>query len=140
VSTALDVADLVDHHYNLEVSSPGLERPLSKAEHYHRFAGLKAKVRLEQALDAYPGRKAFRGEILGERDGAVLLREDDLGSIELPLARIARASLVYEPAPKVKPGKQKQNKQKQKGAAPGAAATHDEDKPQNSRGASEQER
>lgn len=140
VSTALDVADLVDHHYNLEVSSPGLERPLAKAEHYRRFAGLRAKVRLEQALDAHPGRKAFKGEILGERDGKALLRDDDVGEVALPIGQIQRASLVYEPAPKVKPGKQ--SKQKAKGAAPNAAATREEhaDKPRKLRGDSEHER
>ncbi len=102
-------------------------------------------MRLEQALDSHPNRKAYKGEILGERDGVVLLKDEDVGKVDLPLSRIARASLVYEPAPKVKPGKAKSGKQKpeskQKGAAPSAAATRDdEDKPRKSRGDSEQER
>lgn len=144
VSTAMDVAELVDHAYNLEVSSPGLERPLAKAEHYRRFVGLRAKMRLEQALDAHPGRKAYKGEIVAERDGVVSLRDDEVGQVELPLSRVQRASLVFEPAPKVKPGKQKKTEKsdKKKGAAPSAAATRDaqEDKPRRSRGDSEQER
>ena len=161
VSTALDVADLVDHAYNLEVSSPGLERPLGKAEHYRRFVGLRAKLRLDVALEAHPGRKAYKGEILGERDGIVSVRDDDVGAVELPLEHVQRASLVYEPAPKVKPGKQKKpardvrdpaghharddvrsKNSKKKGAAPGAAALGDAqaDQPRKARGDSEQER
>lgn len=134
VSTALDVAELIDHAYHLEVSSPGLERPLAKEEHWRRFTGLRAKVRLEQPIEGHPGRKAFRGEILGERDGLARLRDDDVGEVSFPLSRIARASLVYEPAPKIKPGKSKK-----KVAAEGSASTG-EDKPRRVRGDSEQKR
>jgi ribosome maturation factor RimP len=132
VSMALDVADIIDHHYNLEVSSPGLERPLTKPEHYRRFAGLRAKVRLESALN---DRKVFRGEIVGGDESSACIADDEIGEISIPLDRIQRAALVYEPAPKVKPGK---GKAKGKGKGPGGDAgkvsTRD------SRDGSEQER
>ncbi len=110
LSTALDVADLVPHAYQLEVSSPGLERPLTKAQDYRRFVGLRAKLRLHDPIDlpAHGApRRAFRGEILSvpERGESFVLRDDEVGEIELPLARIAKSHLVYEPPPKVKPGK-----------------------------------
>lgn len=104
VSMALDVADIIDHHYNLEVSSPGLERPLTKPEHYRRFVGLRAKFRLESAMD---GRKVFRGELLSADETSATLRDDEVGEATIPYERIARAALVYEPAPKMKPGKAK---------------------------------
>lgn len=110
LSTALDVADLVAHHYQLEVSSPGLERPLTKAQDYRRFTGLRAKLRLHDPIDlpAHGApRRAFRGEILSvtEPGDAFVLRDDEVGEIELPLARVAKSHLVYDPPPKVKPGK-----------------------------------
>lgn len=116
LGTALEVDELISHAYHLEVSSPGLERPLVKAADYVRFVGLRAKVQLGVPLDAIPIRKVFRGEILGtssaEGDVLVQLREDDLGEVALPLARIAKANLLadaYRPSPKPgKPGKKGQ--------------------------------
>jgi ribosome maturation factor RimP len=115
VSMALDVADFISHAYNLEVSSPGLERPLTKAQHYRRFVGLRAKVRLERALESHPGRKVFRGEILAGDDASAKIQDDEIGEVNIPLDRIQRAALVYEPAPKVKPGKGKKPGAKAKG-------------------------
>lgn len=125
VSMALDVADIIDHHYNLEVSSPGLERPLTKPQHFRRFAGLRAKVRMEQPVNA---RRVFRGELLGtdERDdAAVRLRDDEVGEVTIPFDSIQRASLVYEPAPKVKPGKGKSSKGRGKGTQVNARDSRD---------------
>jgi ribosome maturation factor RimP len=121
VSTALDVADLLQHAYHLEVSSPGLERPLTRAEHWRRFVGLRAKVRLERPLDGHGDRKAFKGEILAEQAGIVAFRDDELGELAIPLDRVARAHLVYEPAPKLKPGR--------KPAARGSRAAAPHEKP-----------
>lgn len=115
VSTALDVADLINHAYNLEVSSPGLERPLTKPQHYRRFAGLRAKVRLERAIETHPARKVFRGEILGGDEKVARLQDDEVGEVAIPFDHIQRAALVYEPAPKIKPGKGKKPGAKAKG-------------------------
>ena len=137
---ALEVAELIDHAYNLEVSSPGLERPLVKPADYARFLGMRAKVQLSKAIDAHPNRKVYRGEILAMREtgsGATLgaspeiaFREDDVGEVTLPFDRIAKANLVvdeYKPAPRPgkgagKPGK---HKTKHRGAPRGREATGD---------------
>jgi ribosome maturation factor RimP len=108
LGTALDVGEIIQHAYHLEVSSPGLERPLTKAEDWARFVGLRAKLQLQEPIDAHPGRRAFRGEIVAllEAPKRVHLREDDLGDIELPIDRIARAHLLIEShKPQPKPGK-----------------------------------
>lgn len=90
VSALLDVADPVPQSYVLEVSSPGIDRPLFRREDYERFAGFEAKLELQQPLD---GRRRFRGRLLGLEDDAVKL---SLGTetVRLPLAGIARAKLV----------------------------------------------
>ncbi len=121
LGTVLEVDELIPHAYNLEVSSPGLERPLVKPADYRRFVGLRAKLQLGTPLDEIPIRKVFRGEIVRIDDADVVhLREDDLGEVALPLARIAKANLLadaYRPSPKPgKPGK--------KGQKPKSSATH----------------
>jgi ribosome maturation factor RimP len=130
VSMALDVAEIIDHHYNLEVSSPGLERPLTKPQHYRRFVGLRAKVRLSEAMD---NRKVFRGEILSADETSAKLLDEEIGEVTIPYDRIQRAALVYEPAPKAKPGK---GKAKNKGVGKGKGQVTSRD----SRDGSEQER
>jgi ribosome maturation factor RimP len=90
VSALLDVADPIASSYMLEVSSPGIDRPLVRREDYQRFAGYEAKIELTKPLD---GRRRFRGRLLGlEGDAAKL----DMGaqSVLLPLAEITRAKLV----------------------------------------------
>jgi ribosome maturation factor RimP len=90
VSALLDVADPIAGAYMLEVSSPGIDRPLTRPEDYDRFAGFEAKVELGRSLD---GRKRFRGRILGRADDHVRLI-DDAREVRLPLADIAKAKLV----------------------------------------------
>lgn len=92
VSALLDVADPVPGHYTLEVSSPGLDRPLFEADHFVRFTGRQARVQLGMALD---GRRRFAGEILGLRDGELLLRCEGI-DVSIPLERIEKARLVPE--------------------------------------------
>ncbi|HXP75422.1 MAG TPA: ribosome maturation factor RimP [Stellaceae bacterium] len=90
VSALLDVADPIEHAYVLEVSSPGIDRPLVRREDYERFRGYEAKLELAAPLD---GRRRFRGRLLGVDADRVRL---NLGAevVELPLARILRAKLV----------------------------------------------
>ena len=90
VSALLDVADPIAGAYMLEVSSPGLDRPLTRPEDYDRFAGLEAKIELEQPLD---GRKRFRGRLLGRAGDNVRLR-GETGEVTLPFGDIAKAKLV----------------------------------------------
>ncbi len=88
-SDVLDVHDPVPGSYNLEVSSPGINRPLVRPEDYERFAGQKVLVRTRLAVE---GRKKFRGLLRGIRDGHVLL-ETSTEEFALPLDGIAKARL-----------------------------------------------
>ena len=90
VSALLDVADPIEHAYVLEVSSPGIDRPLIRREDYERFQGFEAKVELAAPIE---GRRRFRGRLLGVEADRVRL---NLGAevVELPLAHIQRAKLV----------------------------------------------
>jgi len=90
VSALLDIADPIAGAYMLEVSSPGLDRPLTRPEDYDRFAGCEAKIELVEPQD---GRKRFRGRILGRDDAAVRLH-GEAGEVRLPLAAIGKARLV----------------------------------------------
>lgn len=90
LSATLDVEDPIRGAYTLEVSSPGIDRPLVRAADYERFAGFLARVETRAPVD---GRKRFTGIVLGSDGELVRLRVDD-NEIELPLAGIARAKLV----------------------------------------------
>jgi ribosome maturation factor RimP len=90
VSALLDVADPIAGAYTLEVSSPGIDRPLVKREDYERFAGFEAKLELAELRD---GRRRFRGRIHGLEGDEVRLDVDG-ESVLLPLAAITRARLV----------------------------------------------
>ncbi len=92
VSVLLDVHDVVPHAYHLEVSSPGLDRPLRTEAHFRSFVGRRAKVKLHQGLD---GRRNFTGIIVKVDPGRVTLDVD--GSEQaLPLADLDKANLVPE--------------------------------------------
>ena len=75
VAALLDVEDPIPGHYNLEVSSPGLDRPLFTLEQFQRFSGETARVTLFAPQD---GRRKFKGRILGADDGKVKLDQDVL--------------------------------------------------------------
>jgi ribosome maturation factor RimP len=95
LSTVLDVEDPVPHAYSLEVSSPGLDRPLRTAAHFQRYAGDTAKVALAEPLE---GRKNFKGVVKGvEPPGPDATRwclEVDGTEFRLPIQSIASARLV----------------------------------------------
>jgi ribosome maturation factor RimP len=90
VSAALDVADKIPYAYQLEVSSPGLDRPLRRERDFARFVGESARVRLEVGVE---GRRNFSGTIRGAKDGRVEIACDGR-SYELPIDDIVRANLV----------------------------------------------
>ncbi|HZB91883.1 MAG TPA: ribosome maturation factor RimP [Stellaceae bacterium] len=94
VSALLDVADPIAGAYTLEVSSPGIDRPLVRREDFTRFAGFEAKIEL---TEAHGGRRRFRGKLLGVEGDAVRLLVDD-APVALPLATVARAKLVLTDA------------------------------------------
>jgi ribosome maturation factor RimP len=89
VSAALDVEDPIPGAYTLEVSSPGIERPLFEPEHFARFAGEPVHVRLEAPLE---GRRNLKGLLRGFSDGAVLVEEDGR-QWRVPYESVARAHL-----------------------------------------------
>jgi ribosome maturation factor RimP len=91
VEGVLDVEDPIPQNYRLEVSSPGLDRPLVKPAHYERFAGQVAKVQLTGPKG---GRRKFQGVLKGLKDGRVVLDTPDAGAVELELDQIERARLV----------------------------------------------
>jgi ribosome maturation factor RimP len=90
VSALLDVEDPLPGHYNLEVSSPGLDRKLTKVEHFHRFAGETLKVSMRFPIE---GRKRFRGPLVASDDESIVV-EVDGESHSLPIATIDTARLV----------------------------------------------
>lgn len=93
ISPALDVDDPIGRAYHLEVSSPGLDRPLVRADDFARWAGNEAKIETAIPID---GRRRFRGIMLGVDDGKLAIRLADLGSatVHLPLSEISDARLV----------------------------------------------
>lgn len=94
LSALLDVADPIAGSYMLEISSPGIDRPLVRAEDYDRFAGFEARIELNEPL---AGRRRFRGRLLGTSAGDVRLLIE-AGEIRLPLTAIGRAKLVLSDA------------------------------------------
>jgi ribosome maturation factor RimP len=90
VSALLDVADPIPVAYALEVSSPGIDRPLIDRDDFVRYAGYEAKVEMSNLID---GRKRFRGRLLGADEGAVRIALEDR-EVALPLAEVVRAKLV----------------------------------------------
>lgn len=92
LSAALDVADVIPHSYRLEVSSPGIDRPLRRARDFERFAGQRVKIR---TTDAVEGRRNFSGVLRGAGgDEGVVEIEVDGRLWRLPVDAIARANLV----------------------------------------------
>lgn len=96
ISAILDVEDPISGEYNLEVSSPGIDRPLTRPKDFERWAGFEAKLELSEAID---GRKRFRGNLQGFEDGEVLIEhqvegQSDVQIIGLDFASIAEAKLV----------------------------------------------
>ncbi len=77
-------------HYSLEVSSPGQDRPLTKPQHYTRFLGRHARLRLREAKD---GHKSLTGELVGASEQDVTIAADD-GIVTIPYDQIARSNLV----------------------------------------------
>ena len=100
LSPVLDVADPIDRAYRLEISSPGIDRPLVRLSDFERYAGHVVKIETEVPVN---GRKRFRGLLLGTEGEAARLRRDDAEAGEeadvlLPIADMAEARLVLTDA------------------------------------------
>jgi ribosome maturation factor RimP len=93
LSVALDVEDPIDTAYTLEVSTPGLDRPLHDEKDYRRFAGRLARITTRRALQ---GRRRFSGRLAGVEEGVVLLDEPSGEQTRLPLAEIEKGRLEVE--------------------------------------------
>lgn len=93
LSAVLDVEDAVPGHYSLEVSSPGLNRPLKKEADFRRFVGKKAKIRTRHPVGE--SRRNFSGTLVGVAEGKVKI---DVGDqvCEVPVDDVEKANLVYE--------------------------------------------
>lgn len=101
---SLDLCERVTHQlpevrerYALEVSSPGIERPLSKPQHFRRFLGRHARVRTRDAHEAPSGerQRSFTGELVGASDDEVTIAADG-GVVTIPYAEIHRSNLIEE--------------------------------------------
>jgi ribosome maturation factor RimP len=90
VSALLDVEDPISSAYTLEVSSPGIDRPLTRAKDFDRFAGFEARIETRLPID---GRKRFRGILRGVQDGKVVVESPE-GTFGLPLDEVQRAKLI----------------------------------------------
>ena len=97
ISAVLDVADPISGTYSLEVSSPGVDRPLVRREDFARFAGFEAKL---ECLEPVEGRRRFRGVVRGldERGDAVLVEQEAEGLVRIPYASVKKAKLTLSEA------------------------------------------
>ena len=100
LSPVLDVADPIDRAYRLEVSSPGMDRPLVRRSDFDRHAGHQVKVEMAASIE---GRRRFRGTLLGAEGEAARIRRDDAAPGEatevlLPIEDMAEAKLVLTDA------------------------------------------
>jgi len=98
LSLILDVEDAITCRYTLEVSSPGLDRPLKKQADYDRFAGRLVKIRTYQPFldDSGNKRKTFLGKLEGLVDGIVKMTLTEGQSASIPIERVAKANLEFE--------------------------------------------
>lgn len=95
VGAVLDVEDPIHSNWTLEVSSPGIDRPLTRVKDWNRFAGHEARLEMDVPVD---GRKRFVGVILGADPTTARLRLEDGMEVHLPLDQMRRARLVLTDA------------------------------------------
>ncbi len=93
LSPVLEVEDPISGAYTLEISSPGIDRPLMKPDDFNRFKGFEAKLELEDAHDAVTGQKRYKGKLVGANEEFVALIVDNVEH-RLELNNIKKARLV----------------------------------------------
>jgi ribosome maturation factor RimP len=119
LSAVLDVEDPIHGEYTLEVSSPGIDRPLMSLEDFARFAGRKARAELNAARD---GRRRFRGVLRGIEGEMVLIEEEGGALVRLPHSSIAEAKLVLTDELLAESLKKERRSSRAQDDAPGAAS------------------
>ena len=92
LSDALDAADPIEDHYRLEVSSPGIDRPLTRPADFEDWKGFEARLNFAEKIE---GRKQYSGALLGLAGDDVLIDVDGLGERKVPLATIQSAKLLF---------------------------------------------
>ena len=92
VSALLDVEDPINDKYTLEVSSPGLDRPLTRLKDFEHFAGFECRIELDHGTD--DGRKKFSGRLNGVVEGDYVQVDTEDGAFDLPFEDIHRAKLL----------------------------------------------
>ncbi len=113
----LDVEDPIETAYTLEVSTPGLDRPLHGEKDYQRFAGRLARAKLKEP---FQGRRRLVGRLGGVRDGNLLLTEKDLGEVAVPFAILDSCRLEVEieeelgSASRARPGERRQTRERER--------------------------
>lgn len=95
ISAVLDVDDPIPGAWTLEVSSAGIDRPLTRVKDWNRFVGHQARAEVDVPVD---GRKRFSGIVLGADENAARLRLDDGTEVALPMEHVRRAKLVLTDA------------------------------------------
>jgi len=95
VETALEVEDLVPQAYSLEVSSPGLNRPLRRPEHFARVVGQRVKVKTYGPVGE-PPRKSFTGTLVESSASDITVQVEGGGAFQIPFRDIAKANLDFE--------------------------------------------
>ena len=93
VSALLDVADPIAGAYTLEISSPGVERPLKKAQDFERFTGQKAKIVVREPVE---NQRAWIGVLAGFSDGRISLDSGAGKTVSIPLDQVQKAHLKFE--------------------------------------------
>lgn len=105
-----EIDSCLPERYFLQVSSPGVERPLLVFSDYERFVGKKIRLKLRESID---GKKTMTGVIGSSIDGMIILIEDEAGRVDIQFDNIVRANLVFDPPSPCKPGKKEKNKRRQ---------------------------
>ncbi|MBL6957653.1 MAG: ribosome maturation factor RimP [Rhodospirillales bacterium] len=90
ISAVLDVDDPIDSGYTLEVSSPGLDRPLVRLRDFERYAGHQARIEMDRLID---GQRRFKGRLQGV-DGETIQIQTDGGLVGLPYTDVKKAKLI----------------------------------------------
>jgi ribosome maturation factor RimP len=92
LSELLDSLDIVDGAYTLEVSSPGINRPLKKPEHFYRFVGKRIRVRTREMIQ---GRRSFLGPLVEVSQDSILINQDGT-KFEIPFSMIERSNYEHD--------------------------------------------
>jgi ribosome maturation factor RimP len=95
ISEKFDELDPIEEAYRLEVSSPGIDRPLTRPQDWSDWAGFDVRLKLVEPID---GRKQYEGRIVGRDGDSVAIDVNKLGEVKLALAQIAQAKLVLTDA------------------------------------------